>query len=88
VRYSRACACTTQAPVVSSSVNGSIQRIAVVGSGAVGGYYGAKLARHFDVSFLMRRDLKSVRENGLRIESVDGDFTLDRSSVRRNSVGA
>lgn len=54
----------------------SIDRIAIVGSGAVGGYYGAKLARHFDVSFLMRRDLEAVQEKGLRVESVDGDFAL------------
>lgn len=55
--------------------------IAIVGSGAVGGYYGAKLARHFDVSFLMRRDLDAVRENGLRVESVDGDFTVENVSA-------
>ena len=55
----------------------SIRKIAVVGAGAVGCYYGARLARHFDVSFLMRRDLESVREHGLHIESVDGDFTLE-----------
>lgn len=54
----------------------SIRSIAVVGSGSVGGYYGAKLARVRDVSFLMRRDLEAVRRDGLRIESVDGDFHL------------
>lgn len=56
----------------------TIHSVAVVGAGAVGGYYGAKLARQFDVSFLMRRDLEAVRANGLRIESVDENFTLER----------
>jgi 2-dehydropantoate 2-reductase len=43
-------------------------RIAVVGAGAIGGYYGAKLA-YFgrDVHFLMRSDLRQVRRSGIRI---------------------
>ncbi|MEM8954323.1 MAG: 2-dehydropantoate 2-reductase [Verrucomicrobiota bacterium] len=54
-------------------------RIAVVGSGAVGGYYGAKLAEAgADVHFLMRRDLEAVRESGLRVRSeCHGDFHLE-----------
>lgn len=52
-------------------------RIAVVGSGSVGGYYGARLARVADVSFLMRRDLEAVRKRGLEVHSVAGDFHLD-----------
>ena len=56
---------------------GSFEKIAVVGSGAVGGFYGAKIAQYGgDVSFLMRRDLAAVREKGLLIKSVDGDFHL------------
>ncbi|MDF1659633.1 MAG: 2-dehydropantoate 2-reductase [Verrucomicrobiales bacterium] len=56
-----------------------IKTIAIVGSGAVGAYYGARLAMGAGatVSFLMRRDLKAVREAGLRIKSVDGDFDLN-----------
>ncbi|GMV84266.1 MAG: 2-dehydropantoate 2-reductase [Dehalococcoidia bacterium] len=51
--------------------------IAVIGSGAVGGYYGARLAQHgHDVRFLMRADLAAVRERGLRVFSKDGDFHL------------
>ena len=43
-------------------------RIAVVGVGAIGGYYGAKLAyRGRDVHFLMRGDLRQVRRSGIRI---------------------
>jgi 2-dehydropantoate 2-reductase len=41
-------------------------RIAVVGSGAIGSYYGAKLAHGgSDVHFLMRGALSEVREKGL-----------------------
>lgn len=51
--------------------------IAVIGAGAVGGYYGARLARHgHDVRFLMRADLAAVRERGLQVYSKDGDFQL------------
>ncbi len=35
--------------------------LAIVGSGSVGGYYGARLASVAEVSFLMRRDLAAVR---------------------------
>tara|TARA_R110002096_G_scaffold70208_2_gene168400 strand:+ start:1779 stop:2693 length:915 start_codon:yes stop_codon:yes gene_type:complete len=55
---------------------GTIRKIAVVGAGAVGGYYGAKLARAQDVSFLMRRDLQAVIDHGLSIESPEGDFQI------------
>ena len=52
-------------------------KIAVVGSGAIGCYYGGKLARHgMDVHFLMRSDLDAVKKNGLQIHSPDGDFHL------------
>ncbi|MHC4799956.1 MAG: 2-dehydropantoate 2-reductase, partial [Planctomycetota bacterium] len=53
-------------------------KIAVIGSGAVGSFYGARLARcGHDVRFLMRRDLAAVRERGLTIKSCDGDFHLE-----------
>jgi len=55
------------------------QKIAVVGAGAVGGYYGATIARNHQVSFLMRRDLDAVRRNGLKIESPKGDFHLSKA---------
>ena len=52
-------------------------RYAVIGTGAVGGYYGGLLARAgLDVHFLLRSDYEHVREHGLRVESVDGDFDL------------
>jgi len=53
-------------------------RFAIVGSGAVGGYYGAKLARAgHDVTFLARGDhLAAMRSRGLEIRSPLGDFTI------------
>jgi 2-dehydropantoate 2-reductase len=54
-------------------------RIAVLGSGAVGGYYGAKLARAgHDVTFIARgAHLTAIRERGLEIRSpMLGDFTV------------
>jgi 2-dehydropantoate 2-reductase len=53
-------------------------RFAVLGAGAVGGYYGAKLARAgHDVSFIARgTHLDAIRSAGLAIESPLGDFTV------------
>jgi len=54
-------------------------RIAVLGAGAVGGYYGAVLQRSGnDVSFLARgRHLAAIRDRGLRVESaVEAPFTV------------
>ncbi|MCH9022995.1 MAG: 2-dehydropantoate 2-reductase, partial [Planctomycetes bacterium] len=54
-------------------------RIAIVGSGALGGFYGAMLARQgFEVHFLMRRFYESVRRDGLQVKSVLGDFHLEK----------
>jgi 2-dehydropantoate 2-reductase len=47
--------------------------IAIVGSGALGSYYGARLAlAGSDVRFLMRGDLATVRERGLTLREKDG----------------
>ncbi len=52
-------------------------KIAVVGCGAVGSYYGACLARGGDeVHFLLRSDYAVVRRNGVRIRSPRGDFSV------------
>lgn len=54
-----------------------VNRVAIVGAGAVGGYYGARLAEAgIDVSFLLRSDFEHVSEHGLRIKSVAGDIDL------------
>jgi 2-dehydropantoate 2-reductase len=50
---------------------------AIVGTGALGGYYGAKLQQAgLDVHFLLNRDYHHVKQSGLVIESIDGNFTL------------
>ncbi len=50
---------------------------AVVGTGAIGGYYGAKIARlGREVHFLLHSDYEYVREHGLCVCSCDGDFAL------------
>ena len=53
-------------------------RFAIVGSGAVGGYYGAYLVRAgHDVTFVARgAHLAAMRANGLGIRSPLGDFTV------------
>ncbi len=63
--------------------------IAIIGAGAVGGYYGARLAQHgHDVHFLVRSDFDTIRTNGLHIQSIDGDFVIpaDRVRVYRDSA--
>ena len=53
------------------------QSYAILGSGAVGGLYGARLARAgHDVHFLLHSDYEHVREHGWKIESHWGDFDL------------
>jgi 2-dehydropantoate 2-reductase len=52
-------------------------RIAVVGAGAVGSYYGARLAQAGEnVHFLVRSDLEAVRERGLHVVVPGGEFRL------------
>jgi len=52
-------------------------RIAVVGSGAIGGYYGARLGYGgSDVHFLMRGDLTQVREKGLYVRGRGENFRV------------
>lgn len=53
------------------------RRYAILGTGALGGYYGAKLQQAgVDVHFLLHSDYEYVSQHGLAIESPDGDFTL------------
>lgn len=56
--------------------------IAVVGAGALGGYYGGRLAQHgHDVHFLLRSDYRAVKQNGWVVRSCDGDFVIPADQV-------
>jgi 2-dehydropantoate 2-reductase len=58
-------------------------KIAVVGPGAVGSYYGAKLCRAGqEVHFLLRSDYETVRRQGIFIHSPDGDFNVRPKGAR------
>jgi 2-dehydropantoate 2-reductase len=58
-------------------------RIAIVGSGGVGGYFGGRLAATgVDVTFIARgAHLAALREHGLRIESPSGNLHVPRVSA-------
>ncbi|MEZ6087421.1 MAG: putative 2-dehydropantoate 2-reductase [Pirellulaceae bacterium] len=50
---------------------------AIIGTGALGGYYGGLLARAgFDVHFLLHSDYQHVHKYGLKVDSKNGDFHL------------
>lgn len=50
---------------------------AIIGAGALGGFYGARLLKAgCPVHFLMRSGADIVRQRGFIVESKDGDFTL------------
>ena len=54
-------------------------KVAVIGAGGVGGYFGGLLAQaEHEVTFIARgAHLQAIKENGLRVESqLDGTFTV------------
>jgi 2-dehydropantoate 2-reductase len=53
--------------------------IGIIGTGAIGGFYGLMLARAgFDVHFLLRSEFSAVAERGLQLDSaVHGALTLN-----------
>lgn len=62
-------------------------RIAVVGAGALGLYYGAMLQRGgAEVAFLLRRDFEAISAHGLQVRSVDGDFHLPHVDGYRHAA--
>ncbi len=57
-------------------------KYAIIGTGAVGGFYGGKLANAGkEVHFLMHSDYEYVKKNGLQIDSCDGSFHIDNPHV-------
>ena len=58
----------------------------IIGTGAIGGYYGAKLVHGGqEVHFLLHRDYEYVKQNGLQVDSCDGSFHLDDVNVYQHS---
>jgi len=60
-------------------------KFAIIGTGALGGFYGGLLAKAgCDVHFLMRSDAEYVKSNGLRVDSKQGDFHLPKVNAYSN----
>ena len=58
----------------------------VIGTGAIGGYYGAKLARAGqEVHFLLHKDYEYVKANGLQVDSCDGSFHIRANAYARTA---
>ena len=65
-------------------------RILVLGAGALGGYFGGRLAEAgADITFLVRpRRAEEIAKNGLVIQSPAGDFKGPVRTVRADGLGA
>ncbi|MCR5269652.1 MAG: putative 2-dehydropantoate 2-reductase [Prevotella sp.] len=62
-------------------------KYAVIGTGAIGGYYGAKLAYSGqDVHFLLHSDYQFVQDHGLHVHSCDGSFHLPSVNVYQRTT--
>ena len=61
-------------------------RYGVIGSGAIGGYYGGKLAKAGqEVHFLFRSDYEYVKKNGLQVDSCDGSFHIQANAYNNTA---
>lgn len=65
-------------------------RIAVIGAGGVGGYFGGRLAQAgHEVTFLARGGtLEALRTRGLRVDSIRGDFVVHPVTVTEHPEAA
>lgn len=62
-------------------------RYGIIGTGAIGGYYGARLARAgHEVHFLFHSDYEYVRGHGLQVNSPGGSFRLERVNAYRSAA--
>ena len=61
-------------------------KIAIIGSGGIGGYFGGMLANAgYDVSFLARGEhLRTIVQNGLQVNSINGNFHLSNVNITDN----
>ena len=58
----------------------------IIGVGAIGGYYGSKLAYSGqEVHFLSHSDYQYVKERGMQVDSCDGSFHLDHVNVYQHA---
>jgi len=64
----------------------TIMKFAIMGTGGLGGYFGAKLVKAGnDVTFIARGEtLQVIREKGLQVYSPDGDFKTDPVQATAN----
>ncbi len=70
--------------MIAAPVSWTFQSVAVVGSGAIGLYYGGRLAAAGeDVRFLLRSDFEAVSKGGLKVASAHGDFELPQVKAFR-----
>lgn len=59
--------------------------IAIIGTGGIGGYYGARLAHAgHRVHFLLNSEYEYVKQHGLIVDSHYGDFSLEKPLVYNN----
>jgi 2-dehydropantoate 2-reductase len=65
-------------------------RIAIIGAGGVGGYFGGKLAHGgVDVVFIVRgATFDAMRTRGLRVDSIKGDFVVERPNATDDPASA
>jgi 2-dehydropantoate 2-reductase len=67
-------------------------KIAVFGSGAIGGYFGGRLAQAgHDVTFIARGShLDAIKADGLQVKSIHGDFVIHpaKATDRPETVGS
>lgn len=66
-------------------------KVAIIGAGALGLYYGALLQKSgVETHFLLRRDYEAIHKSGLRVYSLNGDFYLPQVNawIKPEEIGA
>jgi 2-dehydropantoate 2-reductase len=63
-------------------------KIAIIGTGGVGGYFGGKLAKTgYDVTFISRgKNLVVLQKNGLYVKSIIGDFKNEEWNLEQSKL--
>lgn len=62
-------------------------KYAIVGTGAIGGYYGGRLANSVkDVHFLFNTEYEHVAAHGLQVDSVNGDFVINPINAYKSTA--